>query len=70
MMDYDVKLCMPELLSVSMWKSTKLIPVMTDVLGIVVQRNNVVKLPVCLKKIVAHRGTFGFEYEVMRVECS
>lgn len=37
MMDYDVKLCMPELLSV--WKSTKLIPVMTDVLGIVVQRN-------------------------------
>lgn len=39
MMDSDVKLCMPELLSVSMWKSTKLIPVMTDVLGIVVQRN-------------------------------
>lgn len=39
MMDYDVKLCMPELLSVSMWKSTKLIPVVTDVLGIVVQRN-------------------------------
>lgn len=34
-MDYDVKLCMPELLSVN----TKLIPVMTDVLGIVVQRN-------------------------------
>lgn len=38
MMDFDVKLCMPELLSVSMWKSTKLIPVVTDV-GIVVQRN-------------------------------
>lgn len=30
---------------------------------------NVVKLFVCLKKIVVYCGIFGFEYEVMWVEC-
>lgn len=36
MMDYDVKLCMFELLLVLMWKLIKFILVVIDVFGIVV----------------------------------